>query len=79
MNTTNLFTTSDLALATTISLSFPIKIIDRTDSNRVEFIFDNSTELSKLIEAFWKNELSIEPKQFFNQLRILKARIADKQ
>lgn len=76
--TNNEFITSDLTLATTISLNFPITFIDRSDSSRVEFIFDNSPELNQFIEAFWKNELRIEPKQFSNQLRIIKARIYDK-
>lgn len=79
MNSTNIFTTSDLALATTLSLTFPIKYIDKSNGNRAEFVFDNSPELNKFIEAFWKNEIGIEPKQFFNQLRIIKARIYDKR
>lgn len=79
MNPTTLFTTSDLALATTLSLTFPIKYIDKSTSKRAEFVFDNSTELNNFIEAFWKDELTIEPKQFFNQLRVIKARIYDKR
>ena len=79
MKTTNTFTTSDLSLATTLSMYFPIKFIDKADTNRVEFGFDNTSELNKLIEAFWKNELTVEPKHFFNQLRTVKARIYDKR
>lgn len=78
MKTSDLFSTSDLALATTLSLYFPIKYIDRTNNDRVEFTFDNSSELQKLVEAFWRNELRIEPKQFYQQQRIIKARLYDK-
>lgn len=79
MTNETIFSTSDLALATTISLSFPIKFIDRSNPHRAEFIFDNSYELIKLIESFWKNELRIEPKQFYQQQRIIKARLYDKR
>ncbi len=78
MKITDLFNTSDLSLVITISLHFPIKYIDRSNNNRIEFAFDNSLELQKLVEAFWQNELRIEPKQFYQQLRIIKARIYDK-
>lgn len=79
MKQNELFTTADLALATVISLSFPIKYIDRSDNTRVEFTFENSPELNVLVEAFWQNEISLEPKLFYNQLRIVKARIYDKR
>lgn len=72
------FTTSDLALATVLSLYLPIELVDRTDTRRVEFVFNSSEELHKLTEAFWKGELAIEPKLFFTQLRIIKSRIYDK-
>lgn len=78
MNQTNLFTTSDLALAITISLHFPIKFVDRSNDSRVEFAFDNSTELQQLVQQFWQDQLRVEPKRFYQQLRIIKGRIYDK-
>lgn len=79
MKANTLFITTDLALVTTLSLSFPIKYIDKSNGIRAEFVFDNSPELNKFIEAFWKGELVIEPRQFFNHLRDIKARIYDKR
>lgn len=78
MTKSNLFTTADLALATTLNLSIPLKYVDKSKGSRVEFIFDNSAELNELVEAFWQDGVRIEPKRFYQQLRILKARIHDK-
>jgi NADH:ubiquinone oxidoreductase subunit len=66
---------SDLALATTLSLYFQIKNIDSTDKRRICFIFDKNDEVDSLISKYWSDELVIEPKQFFNQLKVIKSRI----
>lgn len=78
ITTEQYFKTSDLALAATLSLFIPIESIDRSDSSRVEFQFLTNKTTEKLINQYWKGELTVEPKQFFNQLRTLKARIYDK-
>lgn len=78
ITTEQYFKTSDLALAATLSLFIPIESIDRSDSSRVEFKFLTNKTTEKLINQYWKGELTVEPKQFFNQLRTLKARIYDK-
>ncbi len=69
------YVTSDLACATAISLSFPIEAIDRQNSRKVEFLFTRNNELDKLVEAYWRCELRIEPQKYFNQLRVVKARL----
>lgn len=78
MTANETFSTSDLALAITISLHFPIKFVDRSNDSRVEFAFYNSTELQQLVQQFWQDELRVEPKRFYQQLRIIKGRIYDK-
>lgn len=69
--------TSDLALATAISLFYPIEVIDRTTNPRkAQFLFKREGEnLDQLIEAYWKNELKVSPLVYFNQLKIIKARL----
>lgn len=71
----NLFKTSDLALATTISLSLPIVATDRTTPPRVSFVFQRTSNLGALIERYWRREVAVEPQAFFNQMKNLKARI----
>lgn len=69
------YSTSDLALATVISLWYPIEAIDKVNPRKAQFLFKRDASLDQLIEAYWKDELKIEPKAYFNQLKIVKARL----
>ena len=69
------FRTADLCLATILSLSFNIEAIERINPRKVQFVFRQDKKLDKLVDEFWKGEVRIEPQVFFNQLRMLKARI----
>jgi len=72
----DLYSTSDLSLATTISLFFPIENIDRsTNSRKALFIFHKTSELEKLVDQYFRNEIKISPQTYFNQLRAIKARL----
>ena len=72
----DLYTTTDLALATAISLFFPIEAIDKTsNSYKAQFLFRRSKELDQLVEAVWKNELKVPPLAYFSQLKNIKARL----
>lgn len=69
------YKTSDLALATVLSLYYPIEAIDRTNLDRVQFLFKREEGLEEVVEKYWRRELRVEPQAFFNQLRIIKARL----
>ena len=71
----NCYKTSDLTLATTLSIYFPIVSIDRSNGKKVLFVFDHTIALDELIEEFWQNKVTIEPQVFANQLKNLKTRI----
>lgn len=73
----NIYSTHDMALATAISLYFPIDAIDNRDPNKVEFQFQRSKELEQVIESYWRNELRVSPQDYFYQLRSLKTRIRE--
>lgn len=75
LNLSDFYCTSDLALATALSLYFPIEAVDRQNPNKAQFLFKRDENLSQLVEAFWKKELSVEPQAYFQQLRIIKARL----
>jgi len=78
MNT--FFQTTDLALAATISLYYPVDCLDYKDKARVVFLFERRDEyIDTLISSYWKGELKVEPKQFFAQLKILKSRIYEER
>ena len=72
----NYYQTSDLSLATTLSLFAPIEEIDRsTNPRKALFIFRKTPELEKLIDQYFRNEIKISPQTYFNQLRVVKARL----
>jgi hypothetical protein len=71
----NFYSTSDMALAAVISLYCPIEEVDRSDPRKAQFLFRQSDDLDRLVGGYWRGQLQIEPQQFFNQLRIIKARL----
>ncbi|MBA3724764.1 MAG: hypothetical protein H0W89_07850 [Candidatus Levybacteria bacterium] len=81
MNNENLklqdyYSTTDLALATAISLFFPLEKIDKTtNSYKAQFLFRRSEKLDQFIETVWKNELKVSPLAYFSQLKNIKARL----
>lgn len=70
------FRTSDLALATAISVSgIAIEAMQQSDGQRMFFIFTKSDKLTDLVNQFWRGELRVDPLAYFNQLKVLKTRI----
>jgi len=70
------FKTSDLALATALSvLGIAIEAMQETDGERMNFIFTKSDKLTDIVNRFWRGELLVEPQAYFNQLKVLKTRI----
>lgn len=72
---TDFYQTSDLALATAISLWYPIDAIDKTDPRKATFLFKQDEKLDELLEVYWRRELKVEPQTYFNQLKAIKARL----
>jgi len=76
LNTNNYYRTSDLALVVAMSLSFPIEALERESSGKVYFLFRKNNEgFEDTLQKYWSRELRIEPQAFFNQLKVIKARI----
>lgn len=69
------FETSDLALATVISLYLPIIDIDKQNPRKAIFVLNLNKDLTELVRKYWNKELRIEPRQYFDQLKALKARL----
>ena len=69
------YKTSDLGLATTISLYFPIITTERINPRKVLFIFDKTDDLNKFIDQYWRGEVVVEPQKFTNQIKSIKDRI----
>ena len=69
------FISSDLAIVAAISLYFPIIEVDKTNPRKAEFIFERNLKLESLLDKYWKKELLIEPRAYFDQLKAIKARL----
>lgn len=72
------YKTSDLPLAVTLSLYFPLISVDKSSPRRARFAFEKTGVLEEFIDRFWRRELRIEPIEFSNQTRVLKTRIYSK-
>lgn len=79
-NTTQeFFRTADLALCGALCvLGFVVEEVDRVDTRRSVFIFRSSDELREVVSGYWRGELRVEPQAYFNQLKVLKARIYER-
>lgn len=71
----NFYHTSDLALATAISLFYPIEAVDKTNPRKAQFLFQRDQRLDELVEEYWRSGLKVDAQQYFNQLRLVKARL----
>jgi len=68
----NYYTTSDLALAVILSLSFQVDHLDKSNPKKVQFFFKKDPKMDELIEKYWKKLLRVEPSQYFYQIRTIK-------
>lgn len=75
----SLYTTSDMAMAATLSLWIPIDSIDQSVPQKSYFVFKRDAQLDRLIEQYWRGELRVEPKIYFSALRTLKARLYEER
>lgn len=69
------YKTSDLGLATTLSLHFPVKTIFRSNPRKVLFVFEQTDELNDFVDKYWRNGIVVEPQTFTNQIKNIKTRI----
>jgi hypothetical protein len=69
------YSTSDLALATAISLWYPLDAIDKTNPRKATFLFKKDEKFDELLESYWRRELKVEPQAYFNELKAIKTRL----
>ena len=70
------FKSSDLSLIATLQVfGYQIEKIERNNSEKVIFAIKQDDKLSELVQAFWSRNLSVEPLQYFESLKVVKSRI----
>ncbi len=72
INLKNYYKTSDLALAATLTLFFPIIGINKLNSFKFEFLFRHNEHIQKLIQTYWQGDIKVEPQSYFNSIKRLK-------
>ena len=73
------FRTADLALTAALCVSgFVVEDVDRVSPQRSVFVFGNGEELREAVNQYWRQEMRVEPQEYFNQLKIIKARIYER-
>ena len=76
MPTTNVYETSDLGVASTLScLGFQILSLDRRNPRRIAFCFEASSKIEEVMKAYWEGSLRLPPAQLFTHQKLLKQRL----
>lgn len=75
IKTSELYSTTDLTTAVTLSLYFPIEAIDKTNPYKATFLFKRVDDFDQVLELFWSRQLKIEPQAFATQLKAIKTRL----
>jgi hypothetical protein len=76
-NDESVYRVSDFPLVVSLAVSFPILSVERDDPRRVHFLFEQSDALAKLVEAYNRRELRIEPQLFYHTMKSVKSRLYD--
>jgi transcriptional regulator with XRE-family HTH domain len=69
------FSTSDLCLATTLSMEFSIQSVDKTNPRKAYFVFIRNTDLERAIDSYYRGDIRVSPRHFFGQIRDIKSRL----
>lgn len=72
------FQTTDLPLAVTLSLFFPLFSTDSRDRSRIIFIYKREDGLDTFLESYWAGKIRVEPRAYFEQIKFLKARLYER-
>ena len=72
----NYFYTYDLGCsAALISAGFELISLDKANPRRVQFIFCRKNNIEKVVNKYWTNQLNVQARSFFENIKMLKNRI----
>lgn len=72
----NFFKTHDLNIsAVLVASGLPLDHIEKQSNGRVLFCFSSSPSIKTLFDAFWKQQITINPQKLFDALKFLKSRL----
>lgn len=71
----NYYQTSDLALASFLTLHYPIDSIEKSNSKKMFFYFKREEHLDDLLQLYFSKQTKVEPQDYFNAIREVKNRL----
>lgn len=72
------YRTTDLAQAAALFVhEFPLLGVYPEQGDRFVFVFEDTPELNHITDQFWKGNLAVEPKAYYDAIRRLKARVIE--
>ena len=72
----NEFRTSDLQLTIVLyTLGFPLIGVDKTNPRRASFLFEDDGNISDSVSAFYRGELSLDPRIVLTNAKLVKDRL----
>jgi len=70
------FFTHDLGLASALVVAgFPLDHLDKTNPQKVKFVFNRIEGQDEAVQAYWSDQLSLSVLSYFNAVKMLKNRI----
>ena len=74
-----IYETSDFHLAITLcTMGFKLTFVNKADSKRYVFEFEDSPEIQPLIEQYFRGELRLDPRLVLINAKLLKDRMFEK-
>lgn len=71
-----LYATNDLSLAATlVTWGFSLRDIDKSDSKKALFVFENNETIQEHIKSYWGDLIPVMPKKLLTTLKELKSQI----
>lgn len=70
------YDTSDMALAAALLCGgCKLEALDRSNSRRALFIFEHTKDLDKILNDYWQDSVTVNPRTYFDWVKHLKTRL----
>ena len=69
----NIWSSTDLAISAYLILYFDLIDLERVEGNRFEFRFMKTQKLEDAVSAYFNNNASVNPAEYFQKIKFLKS------
>lgn len=64
--------------AALVSVGFKLISLDKSNPQKVQFLFQREDNIEQIVTNYWADQLTINARTFFNNIKMLKNRIYSK-